>query len=96
MVFGRQHPPEVTGWLAMKAFVETLNGDSKLAKKFRKKYTTYVVPLMNPDGADLGHWRHNAGGVDLNRDWSQFHHPETQAVRDFLRKKTVEGAKLYF
>jgi len=95
-VFGRQHPPEVTGWLAMKAFVETLTGDSKLAKQFRKEYTTYVVPLMNPDGADLGHWRHNAGGVDLNRDWSQFHHPETRAVRDFLREKTADGAKLYF
>ncbi|MGB3586143.1 MAG: M14 family metallopeptidase [Tunicatimonas sp.] len=95
-VFGRQHPPEVTGWLAMKAFVETITGDSKLAREFRQEYTTYVVPLMNPDGVDLGHWRHSAGGVDLNRDWSQFHHPETQAVRDFLRKKTAEGAKLYF
>lgn len=95
-VFGRQHPPEVTGWLAMRSFVETLAGNSKLARQFRKEYTIYVVPLMNPDGVDLGHWRHNAGGVDLNRDWSQFHHPETRAVRDFLRDKTSAGAELYF
>lgn len=95
-VFGRQHPPEVTGWLAMKSFVETLAGDSPLARRFREEYTTLVVPLMNPDGVDLGHWRHSAGGVDLNRDWSQFHHPETRAVRDFLREKTAGEAQLYF
>ena len=95
-VFGRQHPPEVTGWLAMKSFIETLAGDSEQAQKFRTEYTMYAVPLMNPDGVDLGHWRHSAGGVDLNRDWSQFHHPETRAVRDFLREKMAAGAELYF
>lgn len=95
LVIGRQHPPEVTGWLAMKSFVETLAADTRLARKFREKYAVYVVPLMNPDGADLGHWRHNAGGVDLNRDWDQFNHPETRAVRDFLVSKTSRS-KLYF
>lgn len=97
MVISRQHPPEVTGYLAMQAFIETISGDSKLAKRFRKKYTTYVVPLMNPDGVDNGHWRHNAGGADLNRDWGQFNHPETRAVRDFMveREKKTKGT-FYF
>jgi hypothetical protein len=46
---------------------------------------------------DNGHWRHNSGGIDLNRDWSDFNQPETQMVRDFLRKK-IHGTerKLYF
>lgn len=97
MVISRQHPPEVTGYLAMKAFVETITGDSELAKKFREKYATFVVPLMNPDGVDNGHWRHNAGGIDLNRDWAQFNHPETQAVRDFMkRQEDKSGGKFYF
>ena len=96
MVISRQHPPEVTGYLAMKAFIETVTADTKLAKKFRKKYDVYVVPLMNPDGVDNGHWRHNVGGVDLNRDWADFNQPETSAVRDFMREKAAKGGAFYF
>ena len=43
-----------------------------------------VYPLINPDGVDGGHWRHNFGGVDLNRDWKAFNQPETRAVADDL------------
>ncbi|WP_445735754.1 M14 family metallopeptidase [Mariniflexile sp.] len=97
IVISRQHPPEVTGYLAMKSFVETIGSDSKLAKRFRRKFTTYVVPLMNPDGVDNGHWRHNAGGIDLNRDWANFNQPETQAVRTFMENKIKEtNGKFYF
>jgi hypothetical protein len=97
MIISRQHPPEVTGYLAMKAFVETLASDSKLAKKFRKKFGVFVLPLMNPDGVDNGHWRHNLGGIDLNRDWENFNQPETSAVRDFMvaKEKETKG-KFYF
>jgi hypothetical protein len=97
MVISRQHPPEVTGYLAMKPFIETIASDSKLAKKFRKKFTVYVVPLMNPDGVDNGHWRHNLGGIDLNRDWSNFNQPETKAVKAFMEERVsdTEG-KFYF
>ena len=97
LVIGRLHPPEVTGQFALQAFVEALCTDSETAKKFRKEYTVYVVPMINPDGVDNGHWRHNTGGIDLNRDWADFNQPETQIVRDFLRKK-LDGTqrKLYF
>jgi hypothetical protein len=87
MVIARQHPPEVTGFLAMKSFIETLAGDSRQAREFRKDHTLFVVPLMNPDGVDNGHWRHNMGGIDLNRDWQNFNQPETRSVRDFLKSK---------
>ncbi len=97
IVISRQHPPEVTGYLAMKAFVENLSSDSKLARKFRKKFTTYVIPIMNPDGVDNGHWRHNAGGIDLNRDWADFNQPETRAVKKFMETKINETqGKFYF
>ena len=97
MIISRQHPPEVTGYLAMKAFVETLSSDSKLAKKFRKTFTTFVVPLMNPDGVDGGFWRHNAGGIDLNRDWANFNQPETRAVKDFMEGVVAKHqGKFYF
>lgn len=96
-VLSRQHPPEVTGYLAMKAFVETISSNSEDAIAFRKKYNTYVFPLVNPDGVDNGHWRHNMGGIDLNRDWEDFNQPETRVIRDFANKKVKENnGKIYF
>ncbi len=96
MIISRQHPPEVTGFLAMKSFIETLVGNSADAIAFRQKFDVFVVPLMNPDGVDNGHWRHNMGGIDLNRDWESFNQPETKSVRDFLNKKSAEGYEFVF
>ncbi len=80
LILSRTHPPEISGYMAMEAFVETLLEDNQLSKAFRKKYRVFVYPLINPDGVDLGYWRHNVGGIDLNRDWSTFQQPETRAV----------------
>ncbi len=97
LIISRQHPPEVTGYFAMQAFVEKLADGSKLSKSFRKQWSIYAVPLMNPDGVDAGHWRHNAGGIDLNRDWTKFNQPEGLAVSEFLKKREIEtGGKFYF
>ncbi|UWX56275.1 M14 family metallopeptidase [Maribacter litopenaei] len=96
MIISRQHPPEVTGFLVMKSFMETISGDTEQAKNFRKEYDVFAVPLMNPDGVDNGHWRHNMGGIDLNRDWENFNQPETRSVRDFLNKKSNEGYEFVF
>lgn len=96
LIISRQHPPEVTGFLAMKSFMETLAGDSEQAKNFRNHFTIYNFPLMNPDGVDNGHWRHNMGGIDLNRDWSAFNQPETRVVRDFLKSKSEAGTQFVF
>lgn len=96
MIISRQHPPEVTGFLAMKSFIETLTGDSPKAQKFRDNFDLFVVPLMNPDGVDNGNWRHSMGGIDLNRDWQDFNQPETKSVSDFLIKKEAEGYEFVF
>jgi len=96
MVISRQHPPEVPGFLAMQAFVETLCANSELAEAFRSKYNTYVVPMANPDGVYHGHWRHNRGGVDLNRDWENFNQPETSAIRDFMKQLTRSTGGIFY
>ena len=97
LILSRQHPPEITGYMAMQAFTETICSDNETAESFRNKYNTYVIPLANPDGVDNGHWRHNNGGIDLNRDWGDFNQPETAAIRDFV-KYTVDsaGGKILF
>ncbi|MEO0727450.1 MAG: M14 family zinc carboxypeptidase [Bacteroidota bacterium] len=84
VVLGRQHPPEVTGWFAMQAFVEELLAEHRLAQRFMERYRILVFPLLNPDGVDLGHWRHNAGGIDLNRDWGYYHQPEARHVANYV------------
>lgn len=86
IIIGRQHPPEVTGYMACMAFIEELASDTELAHRFRQEFEVIAYPFMNPDGAAGGHWRHNAGGVDLNRDWINFNQPETRAVRNDLLK----------
>ncbi len=91
LIISRQHPPEVTGSHAVVAFLERLLQEDRLAREFRARYRTLAVPLMNPDGVDDGHWRHNAGGVDLNRDWLTFNQPETRAVSDYFVDRVGSG-----
>lgn len=80
ILLGRQHPPEVSGAVAMEAFVDALaEGASSLGD-----VQVIVVPLLNPDGTARGHWRANRGGIDLNRDWGGFTQPETRAVKSWL------------
>ena len=95
LVISRQHPPEVTGTLAALPFLETLAAESNLARAFRQRFAVLAVPLMNPDGVDNGHWRHNTGGVDLNRDWLHFNQPEGRQVSEvFLDIK--DDAPVFF
>ncbi len=95
ILIGRQHPPEVTGAMAMLPFVEELLSDSALAKRYRARFETTVVPMLNPDGVVQGYWRHNTGSTDLNRDWGPFKQPETRLMQGMLQEiDTDPGQKL--
>lgn len=97
LVIGRQHPPEITGSHALMGFVDRLLSDTALAREFRSRTWVLVVPLMNPDGVVEGHWRGNADGKDINRDWGTFTEPETRAVRDAMtRQIDAAGRRLAF
>lgn len=87
----RQHPPEVTGYLAFQQFIEALLEPSNNREAFFNKFRVVVFPIMNPDGVDQGHWRHNANGVDLNRDWSQYRQPEVRSVVKTITKITKKN-----
>lgn len=97
LVIGRQHPPEIPGYLVMRHFLEriALERDS-LSDAFRSRFDVLAVPMMNPDGADEGHWRHNAGGIDLNRDWDRFMQPETRAARDLILGLKEQGRTVWY
>ncbi len=89
----RQHPPEVTGYFAFQNFLETIVDQSELSTNFLNKFRVLAFPILNPDGVDLGHWRHNANGVDLNRDWSKYRQPEVRNVVAYIlnTSKTDNG-----
>lgn len=87
----RQHPPEVTGFFAYQEFLKTIVQDNKLTNEFLNKYRVLAFPIVNPDGVDLGHWRHNAGGVDTNRDWSEYHQPEIKQIVKFITQESKKN-----
>ncbi|MDN4503799.1 M14 family metallopeptidase [Alteromonadaceae bacterium BrNp21-10] len=81
VLLGRQHPPEITGAMAMRAFVERISANDPLSLQFRQQFNLLVMPNINPDGVAAGNWRYNANGIDLNRDWGPFTQPETQHIK---------------
>jgi hypothetical protein len=94
LLIGRQHPPEVTGAIAMRSFIGTVLADTDLAQQFRERFKLAMVPLMNPDGVAAGHWRHNVNGTDVNRDWGPFTQPESQSVLKWVERQEASGATL--
>ncbi|HQV31978.1 MAG TPA: M14 family metallopeptidase, partial [Calditrichia bacterium] len=84
------------GTYALLGFLRTICGESDLARQFRREFGVVAIPLMNPDGVAEGHWRHNTGGIDLNRDWLYFNQPETRVARDeFLKIKANPAQQLF-
>lgn len=97
ILMARQHPPEITGALASQVFIETVASSHPIAVLFRQQFEVRAYPLINPDGVTLGHWRQNAVGVDLNRDWKAFNQPETKSIRrDLLKLKTDSLRKVFY
>jgi hypothetical protein len=81
LILGRQHPPEITGALALMSFVDELAQTSQSQQAFLERFNVLIIPNLNPDGVAAGNWRHNSNGVDLNRDWGQFTQVETTLVK---------------
>jgi len=84
----RQHPPEITGYYAFQSFVEhILNSNSD----FLNYYSVLAFPNLNPDGVDMGHWRHNSNGIDLNRDWAQYNQKEVEETVKYIIKTSEQN-----
>ena len=97
VLIARQHPPEIPGGtFAFNAFFETLMANDELANTFRDTFNIITFPMPNPDGVDLGYWRHNANGVDLNRDWIAFTQPETKAIKAYIESFSEQELSIHF
>ncbi|WP_370337465.1 M14 family zinc carboxypeptidase [Parvularcula marina] len=93
LIIGGQHPPEVPGTIAMRAFLDRLGEDDELTAAFRQQFHIDIFPTLNPDGIAAGHWRFNSQLVDMNRDWGPFEQVETRLVRDLMETRTESGGQ---
>jgi cytosolic carboxypeptidase protein 2/3 len=40
-----------------------------LSYKFRERFETWIIPMINPDGVVCGNYRSNLQGKDMNRNY---------------------------
>lgn len=86
MMWSQMHGDEATATMALADILHFLADDapSALRDRLARELTVVFLPMLNPDGAELFQ-RHNAVGIDVNRDARQFATPEARtlkAVRD--------------
>lgn len=61
-------------------FLEQKNFFQKEIQHFLNSHSLYVIPILNPDGAEL-YTRENVNGVDLNRDAQNLSQSESRCLR---------------
>lgn len=82
LFYAQQHGDEVSGKDALLYLLRDLARDPKLLPP---EVDLWVMPMVNPDGAEAG-TRKNSVGADLNRDHVTLFHPETQALHRVARR----------
>lgn len=80
LMWSQMHGNESTTTKALFDFLNILNSDDELGVKLLSHFTFCILPMVNPDGAEL-YTRENANKVDLNRDSVTLLQPESQLLR---------------
>lgn len=83
LVWSQMHGNESTTTKGLIDYLNYLNLDENEFKNITEKYTLYIIPILNPDGALL-YTRENANKVDLNRDALDCSQPESKVLRSVL------------
>lgn len=82
LFYAQQHGDEVSGKDALLYLIRDIARD---ASRLPADVDLWVMPMVNPDGAEAG-TRKNAAGADLNRDHVTLFHPETRALHRVARR----------
>lgn len=84
LVLCRQHGDEPASTEALLRLIHGIaQGQDAPLRANLRHVTLYVVPMVNPDGAQAG-TRVNGAGADLNRDWGLWTQPETRAMAHLI------------
>lgn len=79
-MWSQMHGNESTTTKAVFDFINLLHSDEKIGIELRKQFTFCILPMVNPDGAEV-YTRENANKIDLNRDSIDLSQPESRVLR---------------
>lgn len=82
LLYAQQHGNEVSGKDALLFLLRDL---SREPARLPRGVDLWVMPMVNPDGAEANQ-RRNGAGIDLNRDHVVLSQPETQALHRVARR----------
>ena len=82
LFYAQQHGDEVSGKDALLYLIRDIARDPS---RLPADVDLWVMPMMNPDGAEA-RTRRNGAGADLNRDHVTLLQPETQALHRVVRR----------
>jgi murein tripeptide amidase MpaA len=82
-IVGREHPGETPLSFVCEGIIEAIL-NHPAGKRLCTIFDFRVVPILNVDGVDHGHYYHNATGVNLARDWVDFKAVETRLLRNAI------------
>lgn len=80
LMWSQMHGNESTTTKVIFDVLNTLITDENDANSILKACTLYIIPILNPDGANV-YTRVNANEVDLNRDAQALTQPESKVLR---------------
>lgn len=79
LMWSQMHGNESTTTKATIDFISFLSSDNLLSVAIKKEFTFRIIPILNPDGAQL-YTRANANDIDLNRDFINLSQPESKLL----------------
>ncbi|RZM21400.1 MAG: carboxypeptidase [Pedobacter sp.] len=87
MLWSQMHGDEATGTMALLDLIGFLSTDvdEKLKDLILTQCKLYLIPMVNPDGAER-FTRRNAQQLDINRDYRYAVSPEAKILKDIRRE----------
>ncbi len=88
LAWSQMHGNEGTTTKAIFDFLKFIKSSKLYPEKidtFLKEYSFYILPILNPDGAE-NYTRENANGKDLNRDAAALTQKESKVLRDLFNE----------
>ncbi|WP_316783991.1 M14 family zinc carboxypeptidase [Pedobacter frigiditerrae] len=80
MLWSQMHGDEATGTMALFDLFNFLQSDNKLVNLLAENCQLFVIPMVNPDGAEV-FTRRNSQQIDINRDFLKETTPEAKILK---------------